>query len=131
MKLNLGDETSAIAIKAWERWNDTKIDVEAGERYELTARGRWVDFYIPSSPDGFSNPLSSILPFERFLRHPASKFFALIGCLDRRPEQQFVIGRGASFEPEARGRLFCFANDVPGFYWNNWGHVDLIIKRVR
>jgi hypothetical protein len=130
MKLKPGEETAVIPINSRERWNDTQIDVDPGERYQFTASGKWVDFYIPASPDGFSTPLSSILPFERYLRHPDSKFFALIGCLDRRPEQQFVIGRGASFEPSVHGRLFCFANDVPGFYWNNWGRVDLTVKRL-
>jgi len=131
MKLNPGQQSAAIPIRAKERWNDTHIVVDAGESYELSASGRWVDFYIPTSPDGFSSPLTSIIPLGTLLRHPDSKFFTLIGCLDRRPDQQFAIGQHAGFEPTNHGRLFCFANDVPGFYWNNWGEVNLVVKRLR
>jgi hypothetical protein len=130
MELNLGSDIEGIPIMAGAYWNDTNIDMDAGERYMLTASGRWIDFFIPSSPDGYSSPLSSIMLLNRFLRHPAGKLFSLIGCLDRRVEQQFIIGRGVTFDPEVSGRLYCFANDVPGFYWNNWGHIALTIKRI-
>jgi hypothetical protein len=130
MKLNLGSDIEGIPIMAGEYWNDTKIDMDTGERYMLTASGRWLDFFIPSSPDGYSSPLSSIKSLNRLLRHPTGKLFSLIGCLDRRVEQQFIIGRGVTFDSEVSGRLYCFANDVPGFYWNNWGHIALTIKRT-
>ncbi|MFZ0257361.1 MAG: hypothetical protein WAN46_17370 [Gammaproteobacteria bacterium] len=107
---------------------DTGIDMAPGEQYELAATGLWWDFFIPSSPNGFFF-LPDIL-VNRFLRHRPSNFFALIGCLDRRPDQQFFVGKHCNYKPEVPGRLFCFANDVSGFYWNNWGKVDLTIKRL-
>lgn len=129
----------SIRISAKDTGTDTTVDMAPGEEYELTATGLWWDLYIPSSPNGFFF-LQQVL-VERFLpeflverffrpRHRASNFFALIGCLDRRPDQQFFIGKYCKYTPAVAGRLFCFANDVPGFYWNNWGKVDLTIKRL-
>ena len=130
MKLSPDEETVAIPIRAREPWNDTQIDMDVGERYLLTASGRWVDFFIPCSPYGYLPPLSSIVSLDRLLRHPGGNFFSLISCLDRCHERQFLIGKMTAFNPEVNGRLFCFANDVPGFYWNNWGYIALTVKRI-
>jgi hypothetical protein len=127
--LSPGQTLSApIRISARETWTDTTVEMAPGEEYELSADGLWVDFYIPSSPNGFFFLPERLV--KRFLRHPPANFFALIGSLNRSPNQQFFIGEQCKYKAEVAGRLFCFANDVPGFYWNNWGNVDLTIKRI-
>lgn len=128
-KMNLlTAQKCVVQVPARKSWRDTTVDMVLGEQYELTATGTWWDGFIPASPNGFFF-LPEIL-LNRFLRHRSSNFFALIGCLDRRPDQQFFIGKYCKYTPDVDGRLFCFANDVPGFYRNNWGKVDLTIKRV-
>ena len=126
-RLSVGQQHQ-LPVPAREFWTDTRIDMAPGEHYDLTATGTWWDFFIPASPNGFFF-LPEIL-LNRFLRYPSSNFFALIGGLDRRPDQLFFIGKYCKYKPEVAGRLFCFANDVLGFYGNNWGEVDLTIKRV-
>ncbi len=34
---------------------------------------------------------------------------------------------GAPYTAPRAGRLTCFANDVPGFYWNNRGAIRLSV----
>jgi hypothetical protein len=54
---------------------------------------------------------------------------ALIGCVDGDLATAFVIGSGIdAWTPPRAGTLLCFANDVPGFYWNNSGHITLTVS---
>lgn len=41
-----------------------------------------------------------------------------------------IPDRGQRPAAVARARLLCFANDVPGFYWDNFGAVSLTVERV-
>ena len=128
MKLAPG-EMHKVLVNASAMWNDTSVDIEEGERYALSANGRWIDWYIPSSPEGFDSfmPLGSLV--EQFRRHPHAPWFALIGAVGQTPDNQFIIGKGTALQVQTAGRLYVFANDVPGFYWNNHGHVELTIRR--
>jgi hypothetical protein len=54
-------------------------------------------------------------------------WFALIGAIDSDSSTQFLIGTQSVSAPVRTGQLCCFANDVPGFYWNNKGAIQLIV----
>jgi hypothetical protein len=61
---------------------------------------------------------------------PADRpWFALCGAIPASGAGPFLIGAGARLRLPA-GRLLCFANDVPGFYWNNFGAVILTVELV-
>ena len=61
---------------------------------------------------------------------PADRpWFALCGAIPASGAGPFLIGAGARLRLPA-GRLLCFANDVPGFYWNNFGAVSLTVELV-
>lgn len=61
---------------------------------------------------------------------PDAPWFALIGMVrDGNRSQVFVIGAASQVVVPKGGRLACFANDVPGFYWNNRGVLRLTIRR--
>lgn len=47
-----------------------------------------------------------------------------------RPHQSFMIGEGVTFEPEADGYLYCFANDAWSFYGNNRGSVHVTVEAL-
>ena len=44
--------------------------------------------------------------------------------------QYFVAGSSREVRMRASGQLAFFANDVPGFYWNNLGSIRLEITRL-
>jgi hypothetical protein len=68
-------------------------------------------------------------------RSPESPWLALIGTLDEDMTSRFVIGSERTYvvPDDSNRELVCFANDVPGFYWNNFGYVllNLISSRLR
>lgn len=130
MKLEkMGRHTAHIVAK--QKWNDVDIDVNVGERYEFEARGEWIDWYIPCHADGFTSKFLLAKLLERCRRVSEANWFALIGCLDRDLKRHVVIGSGSEHTFDHSGHLYAFANDVPGFYWNNKGAIDLDIKRVK
>jgi len=117
-------------VPAADHWYSTGLQLKAGASYALVSSGTWSDGGIPSGSDGYPsrNVLQRLAEWLR--RMPSSNWFALIGGLDRQKETQFAIGTGCIYRPQYDGELTCFANDVWGFYWNNRGSVDLVVKQI-
>jgi hypothetical protein len=87
---------------------------------------------ITSGPDGYETPWYSLAqrlaaPLRRV---PNARWFVLIGAVRGAERSPFVIGRETETVIPAEGTLKCFANDVPGFYWNNCGVICLSIERL-
>lgn len=130
-----------IPILARKEWNNTQVRLVAGEEYHLKASGQWTDLYLVCDADGWPSGLLNLLfglfglnlllevP-KGFLRAPEERLFTLIGSIDQKAPY-FGIGVEARIAPKATGTLYCFANDVPFFYWNNWGKTQLTITRTR
>jgi hypothetical protein len=66
----------------------------------------------------------------RLRRAPREKWFALICAIDAAPRSRLLIGRSRTLRAASTGTLRCFANDTPGFYWNNAGSVELTVIRL-
>jgi hypothetical protein len=131
-----------IDVPSHREWVDTGVDVEPGDVLELTATGFWWDAWIRTSSDGYSAPL-----FYKAGKTPrildGDKYFRLMGRIGDRsgppstdtqlsahgPDATFAIGRHVVRTAERSGRLYVFANDRQGYYWNNWGQVRLTITR--
>lgn len=121
-------ETTICAARPW---NETGIVVQAGATYALAAEGRWTDFFIASGPEGNATPTWPQRLLESRLRMVGARYFALIGAIDSDPATLFLIGCGvACWTAPRTGQLTCFANDVPGFYWNNRGSIALTVLRL-
>jgi hypothetical protein len=117
-------------VKARKLWNKTGIRVTAGVTYCFKAEGCWVDFYILHGPAGDPSPNFYMRWFEHLRRMNDQNWFTLIGAIDEEMATAFPIGKGGQFVMTRSGELTCFANDVKGFYWNNWGHVTLTVHPV-
>lgn len=126
--VDLVDVGKAI-VRARSCWNRTGILLTPGEQFVLSANGRWVDFFLCHGPAGDPSPGIYMRLFERYKRIPSANWFALIGALDCDLNTAFLIGNGTDVTVQAAGELTCFANDVACMYWNNWGHVELVVKR--
>lgn len=126
------NETKTIRVRAHCFWNDSGLDVRKGERYSVTASGSWWDLNFRSGAAGYSAPSWSV--FQNLLqghrRMPGDKWFALGGQVLTVDRTTAPIEVGENIFVPSDGRLTFFANDVPGFYWNNWGALTLQIRRV-
>lgn len=137
-QLEAGEKVTVDVI-ARRHWNNTGLHVTAGQRYQLAARGTWVDLYIPCGASGYQSPgwllrgpLGLATRFMQGLRRvPEGNWFVLAGAV-RAPGdcQYFVAGSSREVRMPASGQLAFFANDVPGFYWNNLGSIRLEITRL-
>lgn len=119
----MGETIGRARIEAKPLWNATGIRLEQGHLYRLRATGEWIDWYIRCGPEGHDAWL--LRAFGGWRRAPAHRWFELIGAIDRKLDGAFAIGRDRELVAFASGELTCFANDAPGFYFNNRGFVDL------
>lgn len=131
MKMEIGKE-HAVRVNPSEEWFDTEVDVEEGQEYQFTAKGSWVDWFIPTDADGFRGKWMRV--DENRKRVPNENFLALMGSINKNDKQYFRIGCKLTTTFTEAGRLYCFANDVKKgrfFLRNNWGCVSLKIKRLK
>lgn len=137
-QLEVGEKFT-IDIIARRYWNDAGLHVAAGQRYQLTARGTWVDLWYPCGADGYPTPgwqlRGPLAPLTRIVqglrRVPEGDWFVLAGAVRAAGDcQYFVAGSSREVRMPANGQLAFFANDVPGFYWNNLGSIQLEIIRL-
>ena len=138
-EINVGETRSGIRVNSRKRLNDTGVRVSKGQRFRVHADSGWNDGGIDTGPDGFDidtdAPLVSrwlLKLFVPLLRVPTSRYFCLIGSIDGEKATfvQFGSGLDEWLATADNGHLQCFANDVPGFYWNNRGSVSMTITRT-
>jgi len=119
-----------MKVEADNPWNDTGLDVEEGERLRFTVSGEWWDASHHAYADGYDPPLK--LRYLGWLRRrPRGRWFELSGAIGRTNRNAFAIGAGGTLTMPAGGRLFLFANDVAGFYFNNRGALEVQIERLK
>lgn len=128
MKLQI-NETIEVAIRARCKWNSTQVEISEGEEYEFIAKGKWTDFTITKDADGYTNSYMQL--FDTKKRSKQHLWFALIGSLDKNEEKYYLIGKNSIIPFKEAGIFYCFANDVNGFYWNNFGYITLNVKRIK
>jgi hypothetical protein len=127
--MNIGETKTAVVL-AKPHWNLTGIELVAAERYAMTAAGRWVDWFIPHGPEGDPSDRFYMKMFEHLRRMKNENWFELIGALNSDIGTAFPIGSGCNYTAKVGGELTCFANDVEGFYFNNYGQVMLTVTRM-
>ena len=125
MKLAI-NQTATFKICADRYWNDTGVIIEPGERYSFSATGKWKDLILNCNADGYT--IFYMRLFRNLKRSKENDFFVLMGSIDKK--NVFRIGTNKIIIFNTPGKLSCFANDVKGFYWNNFGSLDLVIKRI-
>jgi hypothetical protein len=118
-------------IDAGRYWNHTGIMLEAGATYELVAAGIWIDAGLSCDPDGYARGNFIQDLFKCLRRSPRHQWFTLMGSIGCHHETIFPIGSYTTYVARKTGELVCFANDVPGFYWNNKGVIELKATRIR
>ena len=135
VRLAIG-ESLLVNVLAKKPWNDTHLQVQAGETYDLHTLPDqlWEDDTVGVEADGKTNWFFQfyMTPFRPLRRAKQVPFFALAGQVGKGPANQaFLIGKALHWKVTTAGRLYCYANDVKGFYWNNTGAMALVITRVK
>ncbi len=130
--LGVGEVTTR-KVAACRFWNDTGVHVEVGQGYRFDAAGSWTDLFICCNANGYPTPWYSLLQRagQSLRRVPQEDWFTLIGAV-RSPEdcRYFKVGSEKEVRVPGTGQLSFFANDVPGFYWNNVGILTVTITRL-
>lgn len=110
---------------------DTGFEIQPNRRYRFLAKGTWIDLKPPAiGPDGVSKP-GGLREFVNWAKRlPTAPWMALLmrtrgtnGTSDWR----LLGGRGDVLSDLPAGRLQMCANDVPGFYWNNRGSLNVSV----
>lgn len=125
------NEQVILEIKSREKYSSQQIAIKIGEKYEIafnSPQDKWYDLGIPSTAQGYEN--ISINLFNLKMRVLDAKCFALCGCFDEDDETAFLIGLRKTIEVKNDKILSFFANDVKGFYWNNFGKLKVKITRT-
>lgn len=117
----------AFTIKASDYWTDSRVDLVKGQRFSITATGQWTDLHYAADANGYVR--DDMRRYERFRRYRTAPWFALIGCIEKSRDNCFLIGKALTdFPAPASGRLYLFANDVTGFYFNNSGIMTVSVE---
>lgn len=116
MKFSVGDAVE-IAVDPAKHFQETGLQVAAGEEYAFEAHGEWADASRRCGPEGWSAWWTR--PFLRFSRMPDKDFFYLCGNVSQSDSVNFAIGQQTVERMKIDGKLYLFANDIYWLYWNN------------
>jgi hypothetical protein len=120
----------AVSVAADRGWQNSGLQLEAGQTYRLTASGRYQvakDAKWQCEPGGISirfyqgRPLGILLAAVRPDDPPPDATSALL-----RPT---VIGLGATLSPSESGTLFLKINHSPGELKDNAGELKVEVRR--
>jgi hypothetical protein len=124
---------ASVRVGARKRRVDTGIDLVAGVTYEFRADGRWLDLVIRSGPEGYPTPWWSLLQrlVEEWRPLQTANWMTLGGEVRTGDGDVLRFGIGSRVRRQVpAGRLWCFANDAYGWYWNNFGSVSLTVEAI-
>lgn len=133
------DAACRFAVDARQYSTRLPVRIQSGQRYRLdvSPKQTWTDWNRPSDPrtGGDGNALMDLL--TRCRRLPEQQWFVLgLAWRSCRPggdqcgeQEARVVGDGLTVDVVDGRALVFFANDMPGFYWNNCGRVWLRLQR--
>lgn len=122
-------ETIQLDIYAADIYSRNIVAVEPGQEYNVRyiPGRRWIDLMIPATAAGYKNPLADM--FGQRLK--GCNCFCLCATINHNDACAFPIGLEHTFICTMTGSLSFFANDVPGYDWNNWGHINILVTRLK
>lgn len=121
-------ESATVCVHARPHWNHTCVQLQAGGRYRITAKGVWWDGRYEYGPDGGPSPTRFLKALEGLRRMKDRNWFELICAVNTK--KAFAVGRDAEVVAEANGELTCYANDVWINYCNNTGAIQMTVKMI-
>lgn len=134
-RLSVG-ESAVITVNSANEKGDTGLGVRRGDVYEFRCPPgqRWSDAGSMVTPGGDASGLyrAYMSLFNATKSCPTAPWFSLVGRISGDGSRGFLIGEHQCYTVAAsQGQLECYANDAPGFYFNNSGSVIVIVTRRR
>lgn len=115
-----------------EDWRDSGIDLIAGNKYHVSATGKWKTYsscnYTDADGIGLYNSSCFSTPFYPPLL-PGLSHSTLVAKIGKNGKV-FDIGKEKSWQALTTGRLFFRINDTPNTNWDNDGHVDVTVTKL-
>ncbi|WIE47763.1 hypothetical protein [Pseudomonas sp. GM17] len=132
--MSIPSQIRPIEVPANQSCITSEFEIEAGHRYRFLVEGLWADASDPpTKPEGVAHPGGIREGFGWAKRLPEAAWMALL-VRTRGPAGQSpwrLLGRGDGVWSDLPpGRLQFCANDVPGFYRNNSGKMDVRVIDV-
>jgi hypothetical protein len=129
------NQSTTVVVPAIEPWYQTKVKLYKSNTYKmevLPSTQVWRDGKTLGNFTANGKKLIGLFLLYPFIRMPLIKWFALLGCINKKRSTYFKIGtKLAAYQPPEDGELVCFANDALGFYkHNNTGQMVLTITRI-
>jgi hypothetical protein len=125
-------DTVIFPVDPGLHWNHTKLIADKGQEYSISAKGEWYDMGIPSSATGYGKSHLTQKWFEKDRRVKDSKWMALEIVVGNELKSPTTYTHdGQLVEVSKKGEISMFANDVCGFYWNNFGKMSVSITRTK
>jgi uncharacterized protein (DUF2235 family) len=152
------DESKTLAVHAAYCWNSAGLQVKAGQRYRVVAKGEWWDAHYNSTADGYESPSVLLKMAEDARRCKDARWFRLIAAVHPSPVLESknphnvvsgvlqsliksvsgiddesdltAIGANGDIEVKRDGFLYLFANDAAWAYSNNHGELTVTVQRV-
>ena len=110
---------------------DTGIDVREGQIYTVSVRetSPWQDASVDANPDGVevSDEVLAMKWARSFRQLPQERYLKVCGVIGDLMNEPFPIGAQNTFVAPSSGRLYLFANDVPGMHANNSGTAEITV----
>jgi hypothetical protein len=122
-------EEIMIKVESRKKWTDTEIELSKDSHYKYEATGEWKDWFIKCNANGYSNFLMDLF-LRPIKRNPSAKWFQLIGVVNKDTSCSINLGIKGEFIAPENGRLWVYANDFEFAYRNNYGSIDLEVKKV-
>lgn len=123
-------ETRSLIIWASDYYSRNKLVIEPGQTYHFAVSPAdwWVDMVVVTNAKGYNNHLIDWRKLR--IRVPGAKCFALCAAMNENDATAFVVGTETRTTFPENGILSFFANDVKGYYGNNWGKITLEVLRL-
>ena len=116
--LQIGDsKTVSVNSRLHDNWTGLCLHRDETYMFSVVCDDIWYDAFVKTGSTGwYIGPMNKV--YELMSRLPSEKISVLTGMVH---EDIFFIGKRNTIKVRETGELSLFANDVRGFYWNNYG----------
>lgn len=131
-------EYKNVSVCACRPWNESGIQVAEGQQYSFKAEiiSDWIDGKVLSDP--FEGWLGGFYKTVGFLsgylkRSDKTSWYALVGSVGMDDANTFAVikSEDGRVPMNKSGKLYFFANDMEGRYFNNKGKIILQVIREK
>lgn len=133
-------ESHTLTVDSSLLFNRSRAIVQPGEtyRFDIDMSQKWNDGGIECGPDGWTLGMVTlglkeafIFAAQPFRRNPDADWFEVVGVVgDDDGEAVRPLKVSGGWQPQQKGELLLYANDLKDYYGNNAGAISLTMTRT-